>query len=74
LKKKPVQETSEFAIETSTVSPEMMKALEGDDEDEKPAPPKTPEPTKVQAAPQVSKQETPKKAGIQGAQPIELNK
>ena len=73
LKKKPVQETSDFKIETSTVSPEMMKALAGDDEDEKPAPPKAPEPPKAQAVPQVAKQEV-KKAGIQGAQPIDLSK
>jgi hypothetical protein len=61
LVKKHVEESSDFKIETSTVSPEMMKALEGEDDEEKPATPKAPEPVKApvapkpQAAPQVVK-------------------
>jgi recombinational DNA repair protein RecT len=51
--KKPVLETSDFKIETTTVSPEMMKALAGDDDEEKPAPPKAPEPSKAPEPPKV---------------------
>ena len=49
--KKHVEESSDFKIETTTVSPEMMKALEGEDDEEKPATPKAPEPVKAPVAP-----------------------
>jgi len=51
LVKKPIEESSDFKIETTTVSPEMMKALAGEDDEEKPTPPKAPEPAKAPEAP-----------------------
>ena len=71
LVKKVEPEPADFKIETTTATPQMMKALLGDNSPDEPEPVEAPAPPKVAATPKV---EAPKVMQINASAPTLIRK